>query len=72
MAVAAAGIFVEAIAASLALVAWTLLEPGLAREVCLAVIVVGALSTLLVNGNPLMRFDGYHVLVDQPDLQCPL
>jgi putative peptide zinc metalloprotease protein len=68
VAVAAAGILVEAIAATVALAAWTMLEPGLLRDLCLAVVVVGGLSTLLVNGNPLMRFDGYHVLCEHRDL----
>jgi len=68
VAVASAGILVEAVAAALAMFAWAALEPGLARDLCLAVITVGGLSTLLVNGNPLMRFDGYHVLCDRFEL----
>ena len=68
IAVAAAGILVEAVIATLPLVGWLLLEPGLARELCLAVVLVGGVSTLLVNGNPLMRFDGYHVMVDALEL----
>lgn len=68
VAVAAAGILVEAVLATAALAAWTVLEPGLLRELCLSVVIVGGLSTLLVNGNPLMRFDGYHVLCERWDL----
>lgn len=66
--VAAAGIVVEALLASIALVLWLLLEPGLARDLAFAVVVVGALSTIVVNGNPLLRFDGYHVLCDALEL----
>lgn len=62
--VAAAGMMVEALCASAALVAWLLLEPGLAREIALAVVLIGGVSTVLVNGNPLLRFDGYYVLCD--------
>jgi putative peptide zinc metalloprotease protein len=62
--VAAAGIVVELLLASAALVLWLLLQPGLLRDAALAVVVIGGLSTLLVNGNPLLRFDGYHVLCD--------
>jgi putative peptide zinc metalloprotease protein len=62
--VAAAGIVVELLLASAALALWLLLEPGLLRDAALAVVVIGGLSTLLVNGNPLLRFDGYHVLCD--------
>jgi len=62
--VALAGIFVEVVLASIALGLWLLLEPGLARDVAFAVVVIGGVSTLLVNGNPLMRFDGYYALCD--------
>lgn len=62
--VALAGIFVEVALASLALPLWLLLEPGLARDIAFAVMVIGGVSTLLVNGNPLMRFDGYFALCD--------
>jgi putative peptide zinc metalloprotease protein len=62
--VAAAGIVAELLLASAALALWLLLEPGLLRDAALAVVVIGGLSTLLVNGNPLLRFDGYHVLCD--------
>lgn len=67
-AVAAAGILVEAVLATLALLGWLALEPGLLREICLATVLVGGISTLLVNGNPLMRYDGYHVAVDLLEL----
>jgi putative peptide zinc metalloprotease protein len=66
--VAAAGIVVEALLASFAGVLWLLLEPGWLRDASFAVIVIGALSTLAVNGNPLLRFDGYHVLCDAAEL----
>jgi putative peptide zinc metalloprotease protein len=66
--VAAAGIVVEALLASFALALWLVLEPGLARSVAFAVVFIGALSTLAVNGNPLLRFDGYHVLCDAAEL----
>ena len=62
--VAGAGIFVEAFIASLAMPLWLLLEPGLLREIVFAAVFSGALSTILINGNPLLRFDGYYVLCD--------
>jgi putative peptide zinc metalloprotease protein len=64
MAVAAAGIVVELVLALLALLLWLNLEAGLLKDAALAVLLIGGLSTLLVNGNPLLRFDGYHVLAD--------
>ncbi len=68
IAVAAAGIVVEALLACVALVLWLLLEPGGVKDLAFAVIFIGALSTLAVNGNPLLRFDGYHVLCDAAEL----
>lgn len=68
IAVAAAGIVVEALLASLALALWLVLEPGLLKDLAFAVVFVGALSTLAINGNPLMRFDGYYVLCDTIEL----
>ena len=62
MIVAAAGIAVEALLATAALLAWLVLEPGLVREIALAVVVIGGISTVIVNGNPLLRFDGYYLL----------
>lgn len=67
--VSAAGILAELALAALALLAWLWLEPGLVRDAALVTIITGALSTLLVNGNPLMRFDGYYVLCDALDLR---
>ncbi len=64
MAVAAAGIVVELVLATFALLLWLNLEAGGVKDAALAVLLIGGLSTLLVNGNPLLRFDGYHVLSD--------
>jgi len=64
IAVSAAGIAVELALAALAAIAWVKLEPGLARDVAFAVMLIGGVSTLLFNGNPLLRFDGYYVLAD--------
>ncbi|MCP5065759.1 MAG: peptidase M50, partial [bacterium] len=64
MLVSAAGIGVELLLASLALFVWLVVEPGFVRHVAYAVMLVGGISTLLFNGNPLLRFDGYYVLAD--------
>jgi putative peptide zinc metalloprotease protein len=66
--VGAAGIAAELLLATLALTLWLLIEPGLARDAALAVAFIGGMSTLFVNGNPLLRFDGYHVLCDAMEL----
>lgn len=66
--VGAAGVAVEALLATAALVLWLLLEPGALRDLAFAVAFVGGVSTLVVNANPLLRFDGYHVLCDAFEL----
>ncbi len=68
VAVGAAGIVVEWLLASAALALWVLLEPGLLRDAAFAVAFIGGLSTLAFNANPLLRFDGYHVLCDAFEL----
>ena len=64
MLVGAAGILVEVFLASLALLVWLSVEPGGVRTVAYSVMLIGGVSTVLFNGNPLLRFDGYHVLAD--------
>lgn len=64
MVVSAAGIIVELALAAIAAIVWALAEPGLARAVAFNVMVIGGVSTLLFNGNPLLRFDGYYILAD--------
>lgn len=63
-AVAAAGIMVELVIAAVALVVWLAADGGWLRDLAFAVALTAGVSTLLVNGNPLLRFDGYFVLCD--------
>ncbi|WP_299870069.1 PqqD family peptide modification chaperone [uncultured Roseobacter sp.] len=63
-AVSAGGIIVETFAAAVAVFIWLDAEPGLTRAIAYNVIMIGGLSTILVNGNPLLKFDGYYVLAD--------
>jgi putative peptide zinc metalloprotease protein len=62
--VGAAGMLVETAIAALALFAWVLLEPGLARAICFNVMLIAGVSTIVFNLNPLLRFDGYYILSD--------
>ena len=64
MLVGAAGMMVDLFVAALAVFAWIALEPGTARAVAYNVILVAGISTLLINGNPLLRYDGYYILAD--------
>ena len=67
--VSAAGAMAELSVAALAIAGSTLLQAGPVRDLLLVVFVLAALSSLLVNANPLLRFDGYHALCDA--LQLP-
>ena len=62
--VGGAGIMVELAVAALALIFWLNAEPGLARAFAFNLMMIGGISTLLFNGNPLLRFDGYFVFAD--------
>jgi len=64
MVVGAAGMLVELFLAAIAMYIWVLVEPGFVRAVAFNVMFVAGVSTLIVNGNPLLRFDGYYILVD--------
>lgn len=67
-AIAAAGMAVELAAAALAALVWVAVEPGSIKDLAMVVMTLGGLSTLIFNGNPLMRYDGYHVMCDVLDL----
>jgi putative peptide zinc metalloprotease protein len=62
--VGAAGIIVELVLASLALLIWLNAEESLLRAFTYNIMLIGGVSTILFNGNPLLRFDGYYVLAD--------
>jgi putative peptide zinc metalloprotease protein len=62
--VAAMGMMVEMLLASLALLVWLNVETGLVSGLAYKVMLIGGISTLLFNGNPLMRYDGYYILAD--------
>jgi len=69
--VGAAGVLVELFLAAIAMYAWLLLEPGIFRAACFNVMLIAGISTVIVNGNPLLRFDGYYVfadLIEMPNL----
>jgi putative peptide zinc metalloprotease protein len=67
-AVSAAGAMLELALAAAAMLLASVLQDGLLRDACWVVCVVGAVSGLLVNANPLLRFDGYYALTDALEL----
>ncbi len=62
--VSAAGMAVELFIAALALLAWINIEAGPIRAVLYNVIFLAGVSSLLFNGNPLLRYDAYYMLGD--------
>ncbi|MCP4410662.1 MAG: HlyD family efflux transporter periplasmic adaptor subunit [Gammaproteobacteria bacterium] len=66
--VGAVGILAELFLAALALLVWLIVEPGLVRDAALNVVMIGSVSTLLFNANPLLRFDGYYVFQDLAEI----
>jgi putative peptide zinc metalloprotease protein len=65
MAVGCAGIYVEWIIAALATFLWWHTDNGaFLHQLSLNLILVCGISTLVFNLNPLLRFDGYHMLAD--------
>lgn len=66
--VGAAGMISELFVAALAMFVWVLLEPGMARAAAFNVMLIAGISTVLVNGNPLLRFDGYYILSDLTEI----
>lgn len=68
MLVGAAGILVEAFVAALAMMVWASAEHGVLRMVAFNVMLIAGVSTVLFNGNPLLRFDAYYVFSDWLEL----
>ncbi|MCY2967993.1 MAG: hypothetical protein NT069_30920 [Planctomycetota bacterium] len=62
--VSAAGVLAELVLAAIAVLLWTVAPPGLLRSLLMSVMVVCSVSTLFVNANPLLGFDGYFLLSD--------
>ena len=68
LAVCAAGIMVEIFLASIALLVWANTDHGLMHDLAFDIVIIGAVSTLAFNANPLLRFDGYYLLSEQIEI----
>jgi putative peptide zinc metalloprotease protein len=64
MLVGGAGMIVELFVAALATFVWARTAPGTLHSLAYNMMFVASVSTLLFNGNPLLRFDGYYMLSD--------
>ena len=59
-----AGIASELIFGGLAAIFWVYSTPGPLHSTMFYLMTVSALGTILVNGNPFIRYDGYYLLCD--------
>lgn len=66
--VAAAGIFAELAMAIAAGFVWFFTVDGPLNLIAFNVMLLGSVSTFLVNANPLLRYDGYYMLADAMDV----
>ena len=64
MLVSGAGILAEVLLASVAMIVWVIVEPGVVRATAYQVMLIAGVSTVLFNGNPLLRYDGYYLAAD--------
>ena len=64
MHVAAAGLYVELLIAALAAVVWGQTSHAWLNHACFNIVFTASITSLLFNLNPLMKFDGYYILVD--------
>ncbi|MHB1033266.1 MAG: hemolysin D [Pirellulales bacterium] len=63
-AIGVGGMYVEMVIASIATFVWWFSSPGMLNSLALNTIFVCSVSTVLFNGNPLLRYDGYYILAD--------
>jgi len=64
IAISMAGIMAELFLASVATLCWSISRDEPTRALLVTVMVVCSVSTLLFNGNPLLKYDGYFILSD--------
>ena len=63
--VSSAGMYFELAIAFAAIVTWSILPAESTwRDICFNTVLMASITTILFNANPLMRFDGYFILVD--------
>ena len=68
IAVGGAGMYVELAVAAVAAIIWANSGEGVVHRVAHNAVVAASVVTVLFNANPLLRFDGYHMLSDWLEL----
>ena len=64
MGISAGGLYFEGFLAAMSALVYHITLPGVIHDLSLNLLFVCTLGTLLVNANPLLRFDGYYLLAD--------
>lgn len=64
MMVSAAGVLFELAVAGISLLLWAAFPDGIARSIFFFLSGASLISTVLINLNPFMRYDGYYLLMD--------
>ncbi len=65
----AAGIIAELLLGGIAALLWTYLPPGAWKSTMFYIFAVGTVSTLFINGNPCIRYDGYYILCNLVNIE---
>lgn len=64
LAISGAGVMAELAMAGLSLFMWGVAPEGIFKSICFVICSSSLISTLLINVNPGMRYDGYYLLMD--------
>ncbi len=62
--VGAAGMYVELFFAAIAAIIWSQTAPGFVNSLAFNLMIIGSISSIAFNGNPLLKFDSYYILSD--------
>ena len=66
--VGSAGMIIELFIAAIAAVVWANTGEGLIHSMSFNLMVIGSVSSLLFNANPLLKFDAYYMLSDMLEI----
>lgn len=62
--IAAGGVLTEMLIAGMATFLWAILPEGILRSVCFVIATTAWVVSIIINANPLARFDGYYFVSD--------
>ena len=66
--IAAGGLMAELTLASVTILLWNFLSPGVGQSLCFMIGIVSLLASFAINLNPLMKFDGYYLFSDMVEV----